>query len=112
MHSLTIYGTLDERVKFEGDISMELDAFELEDEVYLALSDGTLLTACLAEDETWKIDAISLGIGTQMAKQEVGRDPGSDSDRITLTNPSHPLHWALMGSGLACPDGWQGGEGG
>ena len=73
--------------------------------VYLALGDGTLLMAWLDDNDAWKLEVVSLGAGTLMAKLEAGPDPGIASDRMTLTNPSHLSVWALMGSSRRLP-GW------
>ena len=48
MHSLTLYGTAEDRIMIEGEFHEEVDTFDMEEGTYIAISDGTLLMRPMA----------------------------------------------------------------
>ena len=110
MHSLTLYGTPEDRLVIEGEFQEEMDAYGLEEGAYLAISDGTLLTLGIDEAGIWRIGAVTLGFNTALEKVDGALEALPDSDRVTLNNPEIPFRWALMGSCLVSPLEWPGTE--
>jgi hypothetical protein len=106
MHSLTIYGTPEDRIMIEGEFHEEVDAYEMEEGAFLALSDGTLMTVAVDEGGVWRIAPVSIGMETALEKLEGTLDAETESDRVTVTNPKVPFRWALLGAILAGPPVW------
>jgi hypothetical protein len=106
MHTLTLYGTPEDRIKIEGEFEEEVDAYDMEEGAYLAINDGTLLALAVDENGLWRIDPLTVGIGTKLEKVAATLDSETESDRVTLTNPGIPFQWALMGSSLVSPLEW------
>jgi hypothetical protein len=98
MHALTISGTPEDLIKFEGEFEEELAVYELQDSAYLAFGDGTLLEVNLGEDDIWKIETITLGANTVVEKVEGTVETGTD--KVSLTNPVVAFQWILAGSNL------------
>jgi hypothetical protein len=98
MHTLTISGTPEDLIKFEGELNEELGIYELQDTAFVAFSDGTLLEVNLDEGEIWKIETITLGANTVMEKVEGTVETGTD--KVSLTNPVVAFQWILLGSNL------------
>ena len=98
MHAITIYGTPEDQLEVEGEFTEELSLYEFEDSAYLAFSDGTLLAVNLDEEETWRIEPITLGADTVIEKVEGTAETGTD--KVTLANPDTAFRWILIGSSL------------
>jgi hypothetical protein len=71
MHGLTIYGTPEDQIKFEGELN---------------------------EEEIGRIETVTLGADTVLGKRDATVDTGTD--KVNLTNPVVAFHWILMGSSL------------
>jgi len=98
MHALTIYGTPEDQIKLEGELNDELGTYEFQESTYLACSEGTLLSVSLDEEETWRIETITVGAHTRIEKVEGTVETGTD--KLSLTNPVVAFQWILVGSSL------------
>ena len=106
MPSLTIYGTPEDRIKIEGEFQEEVDAYEMEEGAFLALSDGTLMTIAIDQGGVWRIAPVSVGMETALERLVGTMDSERESDRVTVTNPKVPFRWVLLGAVLAGPPGF------
>lgn len=98
MHSITISGTPEDQVQFEGEFNEAVSILELQDSVYLAFSDGTLLAVDPDAEEVWRIETITLGAQSSLEKVAGSEETGTD--KVTLTNPMVAFQWILIGSRL------------
>ena len=102
--TITIYGASDDLIEVEGDISEEFSSLG-DDKNLLAFSDGTLLEVTYTQAGIWRINTLTLCVGTTYEKDEATADEGKRedgtpaySDRVTLTGF---IAWVVHGSGWA-----------
>lgn len=92
---IVIYGGSDDLIEIEGDIDAEFycHAEDEEDPVYLAFSDGTLISASKPTGAAWQLLVVFEG------ESEISiRADETTSNKITLDGP---IKWAILGSELA-----------
>ena len=96
MKTVNIYGASDDLVELEGDLTEEFKYYDDEKPLYLAFSDGTVLSAMYGEDGIWTLLRVKEG----SAKHEhiEATYPYDDyTDRVTLTGD---LRWCVAGTGM------------
>ena len=95
---ITIYGSSDDLIELEGAVEAEFYCYTPDEEepVYLAFSDGTLLSVCYSSLGIWRFQCVVEGL-SDFSKVE-GTDDDLHSDKITLDGP---ITWAILGSELA-----------
>jgi hypothetical protein len=101
MTTLTLQCTDEDQVALEGDFIAELNIPETDEGIFLAISDGTLLSLDLAPSSTWGFEILQLGPGTLPDLQNGNDLPGCPAPRLTLRNPGTPFQWAVLGLDLA-----------
>lgn len=95
---ITIYGASDDLIEIEGDLEQEFYCYGADEEegMYLAFSDGTLLSVHYSNLGIWRLQLVVEGL-SDFSKVE-GTDNDFHSDKITLDGP---ITWAILGSELA-----------
>lgn len=97
MNTVTVYGASDDLIEVEGAIREEFSAYDEEDGVYLAFSDGTVLHVQYDDDGLWRIALSARGAATYQHTPAVD-DRENYSDRVKLTGD---LQWCVMGKSFA-----------
>lgn len=101
MHTLTIYGSSDDLIEIEGDFAEEINWISDDDErAFLAVSDGTLLSALYDHDGVWRFNLIKPGVATMSKRDGIPDDEENYTDRVTLT-AEKPFTFVLHGTKLA-----------
>jgi len=103
MHTLTLFGTPEDRIRIEGDPQAEFDLFDFEEGGFLAINDGTLLSIERDIKDAWKFNPVTVGEASSIERNEGPLDPDSEPDRVTLVNPHQAFRWALLGTHVAGP---------
>lgn len=96
MKTITITGASDDLIEVDGDIEEEFNPPFDDRDVYLAVSDGTLLRVKYDEDGIWRIAKI---IGGSADFEKVEGDAEADTfDKVTMTGD---IRWVAMASAYA-----------
>jgi hypothetical protein len=98
MAQIKIFGSSDDLICIEGDISEEFNHYEPE-HVYIFVSDGTVLSASYGQRNNgfWRFAPIHKGTA-KYEKEEATGEEGEYSDVVTLTGD---IHWVGFGQELA-----------
>lgn len=93
--SVKVYGTSDDLVEVEGDITEEFNPLHDDKPSFLAFSDGTVLR--ITYDGMWHIARIAEG-SAEYAKRNATDIDQDYSDIVTLTGLADlPLSWCVFG---------------
>ena len=90
-----IYGWSDDLIEVEGAIREEFDG--MDDEHFIAFSDGTVLAIEYTNAGIWRINRVEAGTATY-SKVEGTDAEDNYSDRVTLEGD---LRWAVCGAEMA-----------
>jgi hypothetical protein len=97
MAKVEIYGSSDDLIEIDGDISEEFYALSEDDGGLLAFSDGTLLRIAYDNDGMWRISPVL--VGSAIYEMVQATDPDDDySDHAWLTGD---IEWVVLGSKYA-----------
>jgi len=101
MAQLKIYGSSDDLIEIEGAIEDEFNPSQeaLDDGVFLAISDGTVLKVTYDDDGIWRIGLVSRGEATFSKDENPATDDDRYSDIVVLDGPD--FAWVVMGSRIA-----------
>lgn len=79
--TITVYGSSDDLIEVEGDISEEFNPPFNEDDTpsLLAFSDGTVLSVDFGNEGIWRIEHVTEG----SAGVEIDKNPPDDGDRYS-----------------------------
>jgi len=98
MAKVIITGASDDLIELDGDIREEFGCYD-SGKMYLAFSDGTLLSIIYGEgtEAFWRINRIHIG-SASYSKHEATDEDKDYSDRVTLEGD---ITWVLLGKELA-----------
>lgn len=91
--SITIYGASDDLVEVEGDLREEFNAFE--DESFIAVSDGTLISVEYGASGIWNLNVLRRGSCSIDKTDATGEE--DYSDKIELTGE---IAWVAYAKGV------------
>lgn len=89
MSEVMIYGASDDLIEVEGALVAEFNAFDEDEGVYLAFSDGTMLRVVYDDGGVWRITPHVSGRASYFKVEAPGDDENNYSDRVTLTLAPH-----------------------
>ena len=98
MGELTIYGSSDDLIEIDGDITEEFSVpYDYNDAPtgYVAISDGTMLQYRYDNGGIWRFSLDTLGEGTVLSKAEGTSEPDTGTDTVTLKRDGKFLWVAL-----------------
>ena len=101
--SVTIYGSSDDLIEVEGDITEEFSyplSAEEGNGALLVFSEGTVLRVRYDDNGVWRINVVTTGTNFVGHVQAPEDDEDNYSDRVTLSGPS-PLRWVVLGTEIA-----------
>lgn len=96
-----IYGVSDDLIEIEGDVREEF-TFPNDDDVHLALSDGTLLSAEYGDNGVWRFRVLSAGRMGVTIDQAPADDEDNYSDRVSVVGIEH-IRWVALGTQYVLP---------
>jgi hypothetical protein len=103
-HELKIYGASDDLIEIEGDFSEELNypfiRSERERDLYLSVSDGTLLGIEYSESGVWRIHLISKG-AAQFSKVDAPEDNEDCYSDVVTLKATDKFRWVMFGDQIA-----------
>lgn len=94
---ITVYGSSDDLIEVDGDISEEFYAIDPDEGDLLAFSDGTLLRVVYDNDGVWRITPIETGSGFRRIDQSAPGDNDDYSDVAYLEG----VRWVAHGRAYA-----------
>jgi hypothetical protein len=101
---VTIYGGSDDLIEIDGDLREEFTAYNEDEGVYVAFSDGTVLKVRYDEEGCWRITPTAKGRASYIKIEAMGADTPNYSDKVWLTLPEgetdEEFRWCLMGKDL------------
>lgn len=104
MSEVTIYGASDDLIEIDGDLREEFNAYDEDEGVYVAFSDGTILRVKYDEDGCWRITPTFLGRASYFKTEAMGADTPNYSDKVRLTldplTSDEEFSWCLMGKDI------------
>lgn len=96
--SVTIYGASDDLIEVEGDIREEFNPpYGVEEEVFLAFSNGTVLRIKYTNAGVWRIAPVIFG-GELKIEQAPEDNEDNYSDRAFIGSP---ILWVVMGTQMS-----------
>lgn len=99
-YTLRIFGASDDLIEIEGDLREEFN-LPLEDKVYLAVSDGTILSVEYNNQGIWRIAPVVAGTAKyEKTFEAVSGDDDRYSDEVQLTSVE-PFTFVAMASRVA-----------
>jgi hypothetical protein len=102
MTELKIYGASDDLIVIEGDISDEFNPRQADmddDQLVIAISDGTVVGVRYDSNGIWRLTLICRGTSEYSIDQNPLDDEDRYSDVVTLKNSE--FNWVIMGTRLA-----------
>jgi hypothetical protein len=96
MAKLEIYGSSDDLIEVEGDITEEFNPTG-DDNNYLGFSDGTILKITYDDDGMWRIVPVVKGT----AKLKIVQATDADADYTDHAHLVGDVTWAMYGTAIA-----------
>lgn len=93
---LVIYGSSDDRVEVEGDVTEEFNCYNLDG--YIAVSNGVLLSARYSNEGYWRF-AVVKGHGRVSVTQASGLDGQDDAGLPAYSDKAvfkDPIEWVVL----------------
>jgi hypothetical protein len=90
--SVTVYGSSDDLIEIEGDITEEFEAHDGEGD-FLVFSDGTVLSIVYADPGIWRINNAVKG-NKKYEKVEATNADDDYSDKVTIPDN---IAWVVCG---------------
>jgi hypothetical protein len=98
MEKLTITGASDDLIEIDGAIREEFNVYPEDDEdLFVAVSDGTLLSVDYDKDGIWRFNAVKLGSATLNKTEGVTADDTFDVVELT----GERFDWVVCGKHTA-----------